>query len=68
MLGSTGKVMSLASSMGAGSERGSVKPSPCLQRDHLQFVHRSTILLEFLLQPLVVTHVQVAGKQAVLNA
>ena len=28
-LGSTGKVMSLASSIGAGSERCSWKPSPC---------------------------------------
>ena len=65
MLGSTGKVMSLASSMGAGSERGSVKPSPCLQRRHLQLVDGLDDLVEFALQPLVVADVEVAGQQGV---
>ena len=65
MLGSTGKVMSLASSMGAGSERCSVKPSPCLQGGQLQFVDCLDNLLELALQPIVVAHVQVAGEQGV---
>ena len=63
MFGSTGKVMSLASSMGAGSERCSVKPSPCLQRDHFESWTASTILSNSLLQPLVVANVEVAGQQ-----
>ena len=66
MLGSTGKVlMSLASSMGAGSERGSLKPSPCCSACHLQLVYRLDDLVEFALQAVVVADVEIAAEQRV---
>ena len=65
MLGSTGKVMSLASSMGAGSERCSVKPSPCCRATSSSWWTASTIFLELALQAIVVAHVQAAGEQGV---
>ena len=45
MLGSTGKVMSLASSMGAGSDCGSLKPSPCFSATSSRSWTDSTTLL-----------------------